>query len=104
MIKTLSLAAGLALATFALPVSAAPIGSLKGADVEKTTSGAAQPIRYRRCWWHHGHRHCRWHGTRGYYGYGPSFGYYFGGHRHRHWGHSHRYGHWHHRRGHRSRL
>lgn len=92
MIKALSVATALALGALALPASAAPVGNISGL-VEKPTS-AAEQVRYRRCWWHHGHRHCRWYGGHHYWGYGPSVGLYYGGHR-RHWGHRH---HWRHRR------
>ena len=81
-------AIALVLGSWAVPVSAAPLGTLDGIKSENTS--AAEQVSYRRCWWHKGHRHCRRYGGYGYYPYygSPGISFYFGGGRHRH--HHHR--------------
>jgi hypothetical protein len=96
MTKFLSFAAvTLAAILLTAPASAAPLGMVgQQAAIEQPL---AEPVHYRRCWYHDGHRHCRRHVARYYYrepyyyGYGPGINLYFGGGRH--WGH-HRWHRW----------
>jgi hypothetical protein len=78
----------LALATFNLPVEAAPLGGIAN-DLQPVTSvSGVEEAAYRRCWWHAGYQTCHWYRDYGdgyydydypYYGYGPGFGLFFGG-------------------------
>ncbi len=88
----------LSLGFLALPVQAAPVGSMNGDFRAATGDTSAVDRVHRRCWWHHGRRYCRefrrgyYERDRGYYPYyAPGFSLYFGGHRHRH---RHHHPHW----------
>jgi hypothetical protein len=76
----LSGAAGvLALGAMTLTAQAAPAGA-STADLKTAATTSAEKVRYRRCWWHDGHRHCRYYREYGpsFSFYGPGFGLYLG--------------------------
>jgi hypothetical protein len=71
MIKLVPIAAvALAFGFVTAPASAAPTGSVNGAQAADGASIAEQ-VGYRSCRWYNGRKHCRW--VEG-YEYGPSVG------------------------------
>jgi hypothetical protein len=62
-----------------LTAQAAPAGA-SAVDLKTAATTSVEQVRYRRCWWHNGHRHCRYYRDDGpsVSFYGPGFGLYLG--------------------------